>query len=68
MKVSELIEKLQNVKNKDSIIIVCDHKGFDLHFADLDVIEGITDPEEVGWEDEPPAWIPKKPFATVTIE
>lgn len=69
MRVSELIEKLQKVKNKDAIIVIEDHKGFDMHFvAELDVIESIADPDDISWDDcDPPEWLPKKPFATVEL-
>lgn len=69
MTVNELISKLETVKNKKAIVIIADHKGFDLYFvSDVCVTEQLTDPDEIGWEDDPPKWIPTKTFPTITIE
>lgn len=71
MKVSDLILKLQKVKNKNAIVCLADHKGYDLFFKKtIEISEDVQDPDsiDIGDDDDLPKWLPKKPFPIVVIE
>ncbi len=70
MKVKDLIEKLQNIKDKDALVVMTDSYGDLLFRETIDVYETKLKKDEILWDygDDEPKWVPEGKFSAIVIE